>query len=262
MTTLGDGSNILPADRGVKGLVAINEARRIAIARTGEVVAETGCRLQELFLKTAQAGLGGLEYAVGIPGTLGGALVSNAGAYRSSISEFLQEVEVFRDGRTEWVSPSILQFSYRDSLLRQNPESGITLLRARFILRPRTGAEIYAEARDYQRQRISKQPPQASAGSFFKNVNDAALAQSLADLPEGLKKAGVVPAGYLLESAGMKGCRMGAAGFGRKHANFLLNLGGARASELRALAEFGKDRVRAAHGVLLEEEVLYLGDWD
>ncbi len=121
--------------------------------------------------------------------------------------------------------------------------------------------KIYDEAREYQRQRISKQPPPASAGSFFKNVNDPTLAASLPGLPEGLKKAGVVPAGYLIEAAGLKGYRLGGAMQGARHANFILNVGNATAFEIRRLANYTKATVRERFGVELEEEVLYLGDW-
>lgn len=260
-TVLGWGSNMLPADAGVPGLVLYNGARRIAVARTGEVIADTGAMFQELFLKTAQAGLRGLEYAVGIPGTVGGALVSNAGAYRSCVSEFLTGMEIVHQGERKWVEPAWMEFSYRDSVLRRpNPPQAV-VLRIRMQLPLGDSKAIYDEAREYQRQRISKQPPPASAGSFFKNVNDKTLAESLESLPASLKQAGVVPAGYLIEAAGLKGFRMGGAMFGRKHANFILNVGDATATEIRALAEFGKHVVQGKFGVELEEEVLYLGKW-
>lgn len=261
LTLLGMGSNVLPSDKGVKGLVLLNAARRIAVARTGEVLADTGCVFQELFLKSAQAGLKGLSFAVGIPGTLGGALVSNAGAYRSSISDFLTELEVVYEGERKWVSPSFLKFSYRDSLLRSKPGVQCVVVRVRMKLSAGDEKAIYDEAREYQRQRISKQPPPASAGSFFKNVNDRSLADRLEGLPRGLREAGVVPAGFLIEAAGLKGYRLGGTMFGEGHANFILNVGKASASEIRALAEHGKARVFEVFGVRLEEEVLYLGEW-
>lgn len=261
ITALGWGSNVLPSDDGVSGLTILNLARRIKIARTGEVLADAGCGFQELFLKTAQANLRGLEFAVGIPGTLGGALVSNAGAYRSCVSEFLTSLEIVADGERRWVEPNWMEFSYRDSVLRRsNPRSAV-ILRVGMKLPPGEPKRIYDEAREYQRQRIGKQPPSPSAGSFFKNVNDAILARSLETLPPALKEAGVVPAGYLIEASGLKGHRMGGAMLGRKHANFILNVGGATASEIRHLALFAKDTVHEKFGVTLEEEVLYLGDW-
>lgn len=260
-TYIGWGSNILPSDDGVQGLIVLNNARRISVARTGEIIADCGCGFQELFLKTAQAGLHGLEYAVGIPGTLGGALVSNAGAYRSSVNEFIQRIEVVFEGKRLWVEPAFMQFSYRDSLIRQPDAPPVALLRVEMKMPTGTPKAIYDEAREYQRQRISKQPPPASAGSFFKNVLSRELADSLETLTVGMKKAGVVPAGYLIEAAGLKGFRMGGAMMGARHANFVLNVGNASAFEIRRLTLFVKKVVLEKFGVELEEEVMYLGDW-
>lgn len=260
-TLLGSGSNVLPSDAGVPGLTILNRANRIRVAKTGEVVADTGCAFQELFLKTAQAGLRGLEFAVGIPGTLGGALVSNAGAYRSNVSEFLTGVEIVHEGTRQWVGPEWMEFSYRNSVLRRPNPPSVVMLRVSMALPPGNPKEIFDEAREYQRQRISKQPPSPSAGSFFKNVNDHDLAESLDLLPPAMRAAGVVPAGYLIEAVGLKGYRFGGAMLGRRHANFILNVASATATEIRRLAEYAKARVYARFGVNLEEEVLYLGDW-
>ena len=260
-TILGSGSNILPSDKGVPGLVIYNMARRIAVAKTGEVVADTGCSFQDLFLKTAQAGLRGLEFAVGIPGTLGGALVSNAGAYRSCVSEFLVGLEIVAHGERQWVGPEWMHFSYRDSVLRRPHPPQAVVVRVKMQLPTGVPKQIYDEAREYQRQRISKQPPSASAGSFFKNVNDHVLADKMSTLSEGMKKAGVVPAGYLIEAVGLKGFRIGGAMLGQRHANFILNVGNASASEIRKLSQHAKAAVRDKFGVELEEEVLFLGDW-
>lgn len=260
LTVLGWGSNVLPSDNGVPGVTVWNSASSIVIS--GEMVtADCGCGFQELFLKCAQAGLGGLEFAVGIPGTLGGALVSNAGAYRNNVSAFLTRIEVVREGKREWVGPEVMEFSYRDSVLRQANPPAMVLVRAEMKLPRRDRKEIYDEARDFQRQRIGKQPPSASAGSFFKNVVDKGLASRIEGLTEGMRTAGVVPAGFLIEACGLKGFRLGGAMIGARHANFLLNVGGATASEIRRLAEFASGQVMERFGVALEEEVLYLGDW-
>lgn len=261
LTVLGSGSNMLPSDAGVPGLVVLNEARKISVDPGGEVLAETGCQFQELFLKTAQANLTGLQFAVGIPGTLGGALVSNAGAYRSDISALVTEVEIVHDGVRKWVEPGYLQFSYRDSILRKPDPPQIALLQVRLNLEPANPKPVYDAARDYQRQRIGKQPPSPSAGSFFKNVVDADLAQRIDGLTDGMRAAGVVPAGFLIEACGLKGHRYKGAMVGQRHANFLLNVQGAKASAIRKLAEHVAARVYERFGVQIEEEVLYLGDW-
>jgi UDP-N-acetylmuramate dehydrogenase len=260
-TVLGWGSNVLPADRGVPGLTVVNRADQIHVHPDGVVVAESGCSFQGLFLTTAQHRLAGLEFAVGIPGTLGGALVSNAGAYRSNVSEFLTRIEVVFEGRRQWVEPAFMEFSYRDSILRRADPPACAIVQVELRLPDGDPKAIYDEAREYQRQRISKQPAPASAGSFFKNVNDQALADSLPNLPERLRVAGVVPSGYLIEQVGLRGHRLGGAMLAPRHANFIVNVGDATAVEIRSLAELAKSRVSERFGVRIEEEVLYLGDW-
>lgn len=261
LTIIGHGSNILVSDMGIRGAVVINRSRRIVVAKSGEVLADTGSAFQDLFLRTLQSGLRGLEFAVGIPGSLGGALASNAGAYRSSVSEFITELEVVFEGRRQWVSPSWMEFSYRDSRLRGVQGGQIVVLRVRMQMPRGTMWSGYEEAREYQRQRILKQPPSASAGSFFKNIHDIALAERMPNLAPALREKGLVPAGVAIEAAGLRGHRSGAAAMGHKHANFLLNLGGASAAELRSLAELVKRRVHDTFGIWMEEEVLYAGDW-
>ncbi|RYG36318.1 UDP-N-acetylmuramate dehydrogenase [bacterium] len=260
-TILGWGSNVLPADDGIAGAVIVNAARRIAVAATGEVLAESGCSMQDLCLATVQRGLGGMEFAVGIPGTLGGSLVSNAGAYRGEISDYLEEVEIQEGASRRWVSKAWMEFGYRDSRLRRVGSPEVALLRVRFKLPSRSRVDAYEAAREFQRQRIGKQPPTPSAGSFFKNVQSHELAQKLPGLPKLLRDLGKIPAGFLIESLGLKGLRKGGAMVGKRHANFLLNVGGATATDIRTLAGIVKGRVRESYGVELEEEVLYLGRW-
>ena len=121
--------------------------------------------------------------------------------------------------------------------------------------------QIFAKARELQLWRIERQPPNPSAGSFFKNVYDAELAQKLHGLPGTLREVGVVPAGYLIAEAGLKGRRVGGAMVSVKHANFLINAGGATATDIRQLADLVKQVVFEKFGVLLEEEVQTVGDW-
>jgi UDP-N-acetylmuramate dehydrogenase len=154
-----------------------------------------------------------------------------------------------------------MDFSYRDSVLRRSDETRAVLLQVEMKLPFGEPKKIYDEAREYQRQRIGKQPPSPSAGSFFKNVNSHDLAESLAGLPMPLRAAGVVPAGYLIEAAGLKGYRHGGAEMGKRHANFVLNTANASASDIFHLAQHVKRVVFGQFGVELEEEVLYLGDW-
>ena len=165
------------------------------------------------------------------------------------------------DGERQWVSPAWMNFSYRDSILRRDKPPAAIVLRVKMKLPAGEAKKSYDEAREYQRQRIGKQPPSPSAGSFFKNVNNQELAESLDALPNPLRVAGIVPAGYLIEAAGLKGYRYGGAMMGRRHANFILNIDNASAYEIYRLATIVKEKVNARFGVRLEEEVMYLGDW-
>ncbi|CAN1520141.1 MurB UDP-N-acetylmuramate dehydrogenase [Fimbriimonadaceae bacterium] len=261
ISVLGWGSNMLPSDDGVPGIVIRNLARTFQDDGTGSVWVETGFGYQDLFLKTVQLGYRGLEFAVGIPGSIGGALVSNAGAYRSNISEFVRELDVVWNGKREVVGADWMGFKYRDSVLRTGEVTNAVVLAIRMELPRGPRKAAYDEAREYQRQRISKQPPSPSAGSFFKNVTDLSLATTLDDLPGPLKEKGIIPAGFLIERAGLKGFRIGGAAVGKRHANFILNINGATATEIRLVAEHVKHAIRSKYGVLLEEEVLFAGDW-
>jgi UDP-N-acetylmuramate dehydrogenase len=260
ITVLGWGSNVLPSDDGIRGTVVINNAQKVEV-NGGLVIAESGAGFQDVFLTAAQHGLGGLEFAVGIPGTLGGALVSNAGAYRNEVSTYLTRIRVAHQGKVEWKDPDWMEFSYRDSILRRPDPVRATITQVELKLPQRASKEIYDDAREFQRQRIGKQPPTASAGSFFKNVVDQELAQMIPGLTDGMRKNGVIPSGFLIEACGLKGFSIGGAMIGKRHANFLLNARGATATELRSLAIHAVECVKAKFGVTIEEEVLYLGDW-
>ncbi|MCX7993908.1 MAG: UDP-N-acetylmuramate dehydrogenase [Fimbriimonadales bacterium] len=256
---MGHGSNILVSDKGVPALVLYNACQWMAIGE--ETYAETGVSFRDLFLKTAQAGLSGLEFAVGIPGTLGGALVSNAGAYRSNIADLLIELDLVAEGVRMRTSPDWMEFSYRDSRLRRPNAPPTSLLAVRMRLKPDHRRDILKRARGFQLQRILKQPPESSAGSFFKNVYDRALAEQLPNLPAPMRQAGVVPAGYLIEACGLKGYTVGGACVSRKHANFLINRGWATARDFDTLAQHIERVVYETFGVRLEREVLRVGDW-
>jgi UDP-N-acetylmuramate dehydrogenase len=258
---VGHGSNLLFSDTGYNGLVIQNRCKG---ARVGDITySESGVSLGSLFNQAAREGYSGLEWAIGIPGTVGGALVSNAGAYRGNIGPLVQTIRVFHEGQDLTVGADWMEFSYRDSRLRREGVGRSVLLSCTLALTYEGDTEaILARAKEYQSQRRSKQPYAPSAGSFFKNVNDHALAQSLPTLPQGMKDAGVVPAGYLIEACGLKGARIGGAQVSEKHANFLINLDNqATATDLHQLAARVKSEVCQRFGVTLEEEVLYVGDW-
>ena len=258
---IGHGSNLLMSDTGFDGLVIQNRCKKTRIGNL--TYSDCGVSFGSLFAQSARESLTGLEWAIGIPGTVGGALVSNAGAYRGNIGPLVRRVRAFHEGVVQNFGPEWMEFSYRDSRLRrETPPRTIVLDIDLDLQTDENGPEaVMARAKKYQAERRAKQPLEPSAGSFFKNVNDAALAQSLPDLSETLQKAGVVPAGFLNQKAGCAGWTEGGAQVSEKHANFLVNAGGATARDFRTLADRVKARVSDAFGVVLEEEVLMVGDW-
>ncbi len=256
---LGEGSNVCVSDAGVRGMVVQNACIHSEIGQNTR--ADSGHNFMRLFLLTMRAELTGLEFAVGIPGSVGGALVSNAGAYRANICDLVRKVEVVESGERKIVGPEWMEFSYRDSRLRRGDGPPAVLLRVWLELKYATKSDIRAKAKDFQIQRLLKQPWQPSAGSFFKNVVSHELAELLPNLPAAMKLAGVVPAAYLSEACGCKGLQIGGAGITHRHANFLVNLGHATSANIRDVAETVKSRVFDRFGVALEEEVLYVGEW-
>ena len=255
---LGEGSNVCIGDAGLPGLTIRNGCRHVEMGPLTR--AECGCNFMRLFFLAMRAGLSGLEFAVGIPGTLGGALVSNAGAYRSNICDLVRQVEVVEAGERKWVGAEWMEFSYRDSRLRRAGGKPAALLAADLEMAPGEKRRIRLTAREFQYQRILKQPWEPSAGSWFKNVHNRSLAESLPTLPRPMKEAGVVPAGYLTEACGMKGFRIGGAMIAPRHANFIVNRGDATAADLRAVAEAARLNVLEKFGVCLEAEVMCVGE--
>jgi len=241
---IGAGSNLLIADDGLSGLTLCN--RRLQGSRleagSGWVEAEAGEPIPTLARKVARAGLHGLEWAVGIPGTVGGAVVMNAGAQGGCTAEWLHSVRVL-----DPASPATpftlegrdLDFAYRHSRLQQEP---FLVLSARFRLESgHDPAEITARTTANLHSRTSTQPyQQPSCGSVFRN-------------PEPRK------AGQLIESLGLKGFSIGGAQVSAVHANFIVNCGGATAGQIDALIRAVQERVRRGHGIELHPEVKRLG---
>jgi UDP-N-acetylmuramate dehydrogenase len=256
---LGGGSNVCISDKGVRGFVLHNACNSCDPDEITSV--DTGYLIMRLFFQTAKRGLSGLEFAVGIPGTVGGALVSNAGAYRKNICDLVLDLDVVENGERKKVGKEWMEFSYRDSRLRRPDSHRAVVISCRLTMHHESRETIMAQARDNQRQRIYKQPWYPSAGSFFKNVNDTSLAMELEGLPSPLRDAGVVPAGFLNTACGCKGLRVGGAEISARHANFIVNRGNATAADIRRLAGIVRQRVKDHFGVDLSEEALYVGDW-
>jgi UDP-N-acetylmuramate dehydrogenase len=238
---LGRGSNVLVRDGGIEGLVILNRTSTLSIG--DELIrADSGLLLSTLARRTAAAGLAGIEWSAGIPGSVGGAVVSNAGAHGGSIADALSRVQLlYASGRTWWDDASALELSYRHSRLRDSAVQTEIVLCAEFRLRRDDPTAIRGRMDEQRRHRKATQPlANASAGSVFKNPPGDSAAR-------------------LIDQAGLKGLCTGGATVSTRHANFMVTVPGARASDLRSLIDSVRDRVRAAFGVELDLEVQPIG---
>jgi len=240
---IGGGTNILFDDEGYRGFVVRNKVEELSCAE-GCITVSSGTALSSLLQRTLVRGLGGLEFLAGIPGTVGGAMFSNAGAFGASIGDRLEEAVLLGPDNGEIkLAREGLAFGYRRSSLQR--DHAIVL---RAVLRAEPGDRKASEAkvRDNMEKRRARHPPwgTACAGSFFKNPCS----------PDGQR----IPAGRLLEQAGARGLSVGGAAVYEGHCNFLINTGNARARDVLVLARELKERVFETSGVRLEEEVIYL----
>ena len=241
VTLIGNGSNLLVRDKGIRGLVI-----KLGNLFSGvEVCGNTltfgcGVSLAMASKKAASLSLSGLEFAVGIPGTIGGAVYMNAGAYDGEMAKVVIKVRVMDEqGKTSELAASELDFAYRHTALQN---SGRIVTSVTVSLVPGDADAIAAKMADFSQRRISKQPLELpSAGSMFKR-------------PVGYF------AGTLIEQTGLKGYTVGGAQVSQKHAGFVVNVGGATAKDVLQLISDVQSKVFAAHGVRLEPEVLVLGE--
>jgi len=259
-TIIGDGSNLVASDAGYRGVVLRFVARKIAAAGA-RMVADAGAALQELVDGSIDHGLEGLQTLTGIPGSVGAALYGNAGAYGHSISERVRGVEFFDGEELGELSGEQCRFEYRGSIFKNHKDWMI--LRVHLELAPGDAAALRRQADDILKVRNEKFPPTMKcAGSIFKNLLVADLPASVAAaIPREAIRDGKVAAAYFLERAGAKGMTRGGIQVASYHANLIYNAGGGAARDLRALIEELRERVRARFGIVLEEEVQYLGEW-
>lgn len=240
VTVIGCGSNLLVSDAGIRGLViALGKPFSRIEVRGNAIFAQAGARLSAVANAALAHGLTGLEFASGIPGSVGGGAYMNAGAYGGQLSDVLTEVELLRDGMAVRVPASEMDFGYRHSAAM---ESGALITGATFALQPGDAEEIRARMDDLNGRRRDKQPLEyPSAGSTFKR-------------PEGYF------AGALIEQAGLKGCRIGGAMVSEKHAGFIVNAGNATAQDVFELIMRVQHTVLDRSGVWLEPEVRLIGE--
>ncbi|MDO4788271.1 MAG: UDP-N-acetylmuramate dehydrogenase [Johnsonella sp.] len=239
---LGKGSNILVSDKGYRGMVISLTEYRERLEIEGELLrCSSGYHLSEVSSAAAEASLSGMEFACGIPGSVGGAVYMNAGAYGSEIKNVLRRVKILEaEGRILWVDADHLALDYRSSNIA---ELNRIVLEAEFLLERGEKEKIYVLMEDLQSRRSSKQPLEyPSSGSTFKR-------------PKGYF------AGQLIDEAGLRGYRIGNAMVSSKHCGFVINTGGASAAEIYALINEVKRIVKEKRGVDLVPEVKMLGDF-
>jgi len=253
---VGGGSNLLVSDQGLRGLVIRNACADVEF--DGIMAhADCGADFLELILACRDRGLAGIEFAAGIPGSLGGALYGNAGCYGQDLGSFVVEcTHATLDGGTVETRPAAwYEFGYRDSRLKRDPR---VLLSCRLRLAPGDREAIGREIEEKLEIRRVKHPAwriEPTAGSYFKNLPPDWQMPNARHSP-GTRR---VPAGQLLDECGCRGLRVGDAVVYAKHANIIVNADRATARDVLALAEILKARVRERFGVTLEEEVMFLG---
>ena len=241
VTVLGAGSNALIEDGGVRGL-ALRVVTRTLVAGDGEVTLAAGTMLPRAALDLARLGLGGMEWGIGVPGSCGASIWGNAGAFGGEVAASLISCEVAApDGTTRWMTSSECAFGYRDSRFKHDLR-GHVILRGSFAVTPDDVSAVRRRTDAVQAERKRTQPYGVrSLGSTFKN-------------PPGDF------AGRLIEAAGLGGRGHGGAQISPKHANFILNIDNATAVDVLALVEIARDEVASRFGVVLEREIVVLGE--
>ena len=242
-TILGGGSNVLVSDKGVRGVVVLDRAKDVRFESGDQptVWCEAGVVFSNLANRCASKGLSGLEWAATVPGTIGGAVYGNAGAFGGDMSGNLIWADVLtKDGR-EKISVEKMDYGYRTSALKRSDET-VIILSALLRLKNATKDEVSAKINEFSERRKATQPPGASMGSMFKN-------------PAGDH------AGRLMEAAGLKGTRIGTAEISTLHGNFFVSHGETKAEDVRALIRLAQKTVAEKFNVKLELEVELVGEW-
>ena len=241
----GGGSNILVSDAGIREVVMLNQARDIRFMESEQgprLRAESGASLGNVARRSVARGWTGLEWATTIPGTVGGAVVGNAGAYGGDVAQCLEVAEILQPSKgIDFWTPERFAYAYRESWLKRNPGRAI-VISATFRLAFASPDETKAKMDEFVAQRQRSQPQGASMGSMFKN-------------PPGDY------AGRLIEEAGLKGMQCGNAQISTQHGNYFINLGGATAADVKELIDITRAKVAALFGVELALEVELVGDW-
>lgn len=257
---LGGGSNILFSDKKFKGLVIKIENCRLQIVDC-KIVAEAGVPLQKLVFESVKKGLSGLEFAAGIPGTLGGAIRGNAGAFGGEMKNVVEKVRVLRvknkEFKIEELKNDECEFGYRESIFKK--KKNWIILSAILKLKKGKKKEIEKEIKEILKKRKERQPLDfPSAGSVFKNVPLEKVPKEIQEIfKDKIKREPFpcLPAGALIEAVGLKGYQIGGAKISEKHANFILNVKNAKAKDVLKLINLAKKKVKEKFNIKLKEEI-------
>jgi UDP-N-acetylmuramate dehydrogenase len=260
---LGGGSNLLVADQGFDGVVIKMKFNEFSIDSEKAVVeVGAGVPLSKVVRDTAATGMTGMEWAAGIPGTFGGAVRGNAGAYGGEAKDVTESVKII-DAKTREIKEIVREdcnFIYRGSLFKD--DGALIIISAKLKLAKGNAAESQRRAKEIIVERIGKNPQGiGSAGSYFINpvVNNPDIIAQFEKESGKTSKVGKVPAGWLIEKADLRGKRIGGAMLSENHSNYIVNTGTATAADVVMLDSFIKQQVRDKFGVQLQEEVQYLG---
>jgi len=259
---LGGGSNLLISDKGFNGLVIKLQITNYKLQIT-KIIAEAGTPLCSLISGAVKNNLTGLEWASGIPGTVGGAIRGNAGAFGNSMANTVKSVEALsaNDLRFNIYNLKKCGFSYRDSVFKKN--NNLIIYSAEFELKTGNRKNIEEKVKEYLNYRSARHPKEPSAGSVFKNVefkflNLELLFKRFPALGQ-FKEKGSISSAFLISECGLKGKKIGQVAISEKHPNFIVNLGQGRAEDVRKLIEFIKKSVKNKFKINLEEEIQFLG---
>ncbi|MDA2921906.1 UDP-N-acetylmuramate dehydrogenase [Patescibacteria group bacterium AH-259-L07] len=257
---LGGGSNILIADKGFDGLVVKMRMNTYTVLKTN-IIADAGVFLSTLVSVSLKNSLTGLEWAAGVPGTIGGAVRGNAGAHGHSISELVTTVRVIRKESVVELENNNCKFSYRHSIFKKKNNND-SIVRVVLKLKKGNNLEIEKGITKHITYRNKTQPFQSSCGCIFKNINFSAIdKESLRKFPEmnEFKDYGQIPSGWLIDSCSLKRTKKGKVAISDIHANFIENSGSATAHDVRELIARAKSAVKQKFGIDLEEEIIYVG---
>ena len=249
------GSNIVFPDKGVTYPMIQVTGGKIRVHKS-KVLADAGVRLSDLVDFYLNKNLAGLEKFSGIPGSVGGAVVGNAGAYGESIGDYIIKVEVWQNGQVKFLERQMCKFSYRHSIFKEKP---FIVLRVELKAVSAEGMKLKKISAEIIRLRELKYKSGLKCpGSFFKNIPVADASDSLlSKINQNVIKGGKIPAGYLLESVGAKGVRVGGIKVADYHGNLFINDGQGTFADVKKLAKILKERVKRKYGITLEEEIRY-----